>query len=261
MIRFEERNKSKEKSDSKFQAKSRKIRVKPLVSYYLKRVINSLTVLQGVMTFCFLIFYFQNVINYDIIVFYLYFSIIIFIAYGFLIFGIHFLEKPSVEKVIPKPTQILEDVTEIKPEITVEFLQGKTLQVYWYFFTKRHAGVREIQKALNISSSGTVSYQITKLLKAGIISKDAEEGKYSIQKDIKIGILKFFIRIGNRTMPRISLYLIIYSFGFITFLILAILQGINFFSDPLNLILLCFLIVGTVIFIIESFKIRKLKPI
>ncbi|MFX0023283.1 MAG: hypothetical protein ACFE9S_13230 [Candidatus Hermodarchaeota archaeon] len=261
MIRYEERNGNKERTESKFQVKSRRIGIKPLICYYLRRVINSLTILQGIMTFCFLIFYFQNVINFDIIVFYLYFTIIIFIVYSFMIFGIHFLEKPEVKKNIDKSTQILEDFTEIKPEITEEFLQGKTLQVYWYFFTKRHAGVREIQKALKISSSGTVSYQITKLLKAGIISKNDEEGKYSIKEDLKIGILRFFIRIGNRTMPRISLYLIIYSFGFITFLILAIIQGINFFSDLLNMILLFFLIIGTIIFIVESFKIRKLKPI
>jgi hypothetical protein len=178
-----------------------------------------------------------------------------------LIFSIHFLERPEIEKVIPEATQSLEEITEIKPEITEDFLQGKTLQVYWYFFTKRQAGVREIQKALNISSSGTVSYQITKLLKAGIISKDEEEGKYSIKEEVKIGILKFFIRIGNKTIPRISLYLLIYSFGFITFLILAIIQGLYFFSDPLNLVLLCFLIIGTIIFILESNKIRKLKPL
>ncbi|MFX0006542.1 MAG: DUF621 domain-containing protein [Promethearchaeota archaeon] len=261
MKRFEENNDIKEKNEYIYRIKSRKIRIKPLVSFYLKRVINSLTILQGIMTICFLFFYFQKVITLEIIIFYLYFSIIIFITYGFLIFSIHFLERPDIEKVIPESTQILEELTEVKPELTEEFLQGKTLQVYWYFFTKRQAGVREIQKALNISSSGTVSYQITKLLKAGIISKDDEEGKYSIKQDLKIGILKLFVRIGNRTMPRISLYLLIYSFGFITFLILAIIQGIDFFSDPINLTLLCFLIIGTIIFIIESFKIRKLKPL
>ncbi|MFW9819202.1 MAG: winged helix-turn-helix domain-containing protein, partial [Candidatus Thorarchaeota archaeon] len=197
MKRYEENNDIKENIESKYQSKSRKVRIKPLVSYYLKRIINSLTILQGIMTFCFLIFYFQNVINLNIIVFYLYLSIIIFIAYSFLIFGIHFLEKPEIEDTIPEATETLEEITEIKPEITEDFFQGKTLQVYWYFFTKRHAGVREIQKALNISSSGTVSYQITKLLKAGIISKNEEEGKYSLKENVKIGILKFFIRIGS----------------------------------------------------------------
>ncbi len=260
-MRSEEKNHYKEINNSVLQTKSRKGHKNSLAIYYLKRFVHYLTILQVIMTICFIIFYSQNVINTDIIIFYLYFSIIIFIAYGFLFFGIHFLERPRIEKITPKPTESLEKITEFKPEITEEFLQGKTLQVYWYFFTKRKAGVREIQKALNISSSGTASYQITKLLNAGIITRDEEEGKYSIKEDIKIGILKFFIRIGNRTIPRISLYLMIYSFAFIIYLILAMIQGMNFFSDPLNLLLLLFLILGTIIFIIESFKIRKLKPI
>ncbi len=77
MKRFEESNGIKEKSEYIFQAKPRKIRIKPLVSYYLKRLINSLTILQGIMTFCFLIFYFQNVINLDIIIFYNLLSILL----------------------------------------------------------------------------------------------------------------------------------------------------------------------------------------
>jgi len=243
------------------KSNSRKKHIKPLLNYYLKRIFHALTILQGIMTICFLIFYSQNVINVDIIIFYLYFSIIIFISYSFLIFGIHILEKFRIKEITPKPTPIIEEITEIKPEITEDFLQGKTLQIYWYFFTKRHTGVREIQKALGISSSGTVSYQITKLLKAGIISKDDEEGKYSIKEDIKIGILKFFIRIGNRVIPRISLYLIIYSFGFIIYLTLVMIRGIEFFFDPINLVILFFLNLGTIIFILESYKIWKLKPV
>jgi hypothetical protein len=213
------------------------------------------------MTIYFLIFYSQGVINREIIIFYLYFSITIFIVYGFLIVGIHFLEKSRIEQVIAKPTKRLKEVEKLKPEITKELLQGKTLQVYWYFFIKKQAGVREIQKALNISSSGTVSYQINKLLEAGIISRDTEEGKYSLKEELKIGILKFFIRINNRAIPRIALYLIIFLAGFIIYLILAIIQGLEFFFDPINLLLLFFLILVTIIFIFESYKIWKLKPV
>ncbi len=243
------------------ESKSRNDYMKPLMSFYLKRVIHYLSILQGIMTILFLIFYSQNVINHEIFTFYLYFSIIIFITYGFLIIGIHFLEKPHIEQVTVKPKEILEEIEEETPEITTDLLQGKTLQVYWFFFIKKQAGIREIQKALKISSSGTVSYQINKLLKAGIISKDNEEGKYSLKEDVKIGILKFFVRIGNRAIPRISLYLMIYSIGFIVYLILAILQGIRFFFDLINLLLLFFLILGTFIFVLESYRIWKLKPV
>ena len=45
---------------------------------------------------------------------------------------------------------------------------------------------REISKALKIVSRGTASYQIKKLMKAGIISKNEEDGNYYIKGDIKL---------------------------------------------------------------------------
>ncbi|MFX1380427.1 MAG: winged helix-turn-helix domain-containing protein [Promethearchaeota archaeon] len=257
----QESHSNKKESESNFGSKLGKNHYKPLLNYTFKRIIHCLTILQGIMTIYFLIMYSQSIINQQIIDFFLYFSIIVFICYGFFIIGIHFLEKPRIEKITPEPIEILEEIPKIKAEIPEDYLQGKTLQIYWYFFTHRHAGVREIQKALNLSSSGTVSYQISKLLKAGIISKDDEEGKYSLNEEVKIGVLRLFFRIGSRTIPKISLYLIFYSFGFIIFLILIMIQGLHFFYDPINLLLLFFLILGTVIFVLESYKIWKLKPI
>ncbi len=241
--------------------KTRKSSVKHFVSYYIKRIIHYLTLLQGIMTIFFLLMYFQSVIDQNIMDFYLYFSITVFIAYGFMILGIHFLEKPHIDTFIPKPSQIVPPIKESKLEIPDNLLQGKTLQVYWYFFTHRQAGVREIQRALNISSSGTVSYQISKLLKAGVISKTKEEEKYSINEEIKGGILKLFIRIGTHAFPRISLYLILYIIGFIMYFILFLIDKVEFFENPFNLLLLIFLVIGTLIFIFETFKIQKLNPI
>ncbi|MFW9948428.1 MAG: hypothetical protein ACFFDX_16500, partial [Candidatus Odinarchaeota archaeon] len=96
---------------------------------------------------------------------------------------------------------------------------------------------------------------------AGVISKNSEEGKYILNEEIKIGVLRFFMRIGNRVIPRISLYLIIYVLGFIVYFILAIIRGNEFLTDPISLFLLLFLILGMSIFILEALKIRKLKPI
>ncbi|MFX1361481.1 MAG: hypothetical protein ACFE8T_14180, partial [Promethearchaeota archaeon] len=227
----------------------------------LKKILHYLTILHGIITIIFLIMYFQGVISQVNIVFYLYFSIVVFIVYGFMILGINILQKSEIDAFIYKPTKIVKPIKEAKAELSEDLLQGKTLQIYWYIFTHGHAGVREIQKALNLSSSGTVSYQITKLLEAGVISKNSEEGKYSLNEEIKIGILKFFIRIGNRVIPRISLYLIVYMLGFIVYFILAIIRGNEFVTDPVSLLLLTFLILGMVIFILEALKIRKLKPI
>jgi len=88
-----------------------------------------------------------------------------------------------------------------------EVLKGKPLQVYWYLITHGAAGVREIQKSLNFSSPGIVSYQLNKLTELGIISKHEESEKYYIKEEVKSGILGFYIRFGYRMIPRFSIYL------------------------------------------------------
>lgn len=245
---------------SSTESKHRSNNRKNLVIYSLKRIFYYLTILHGAITVLFLILLLPSDNPQESLGFYLYFSLIMFIVYGLIIYPIHLLQKSYLKTITEESTEPLKQIAKIKPEIARELLQGKALQVYWYIFTHKSAGIREIQKALNFTSSGTVSYQVTKLLKTGIISRDNLEGKYSINKEIKIGVLKFFIRIGNRMVPRLSLYLIIYILGFIMFLFLALIQGEKFVINPLSLFLLFFLIVGIIIFVIESYKIWKLNP-
>jgi parallel beta-helix repeat protein len=155
-----------------------------------------------------------------------------------------------------------------KPEIKTKplninqekVLQGKTLQVYWYILTHNRAGVREIQKSLNFSSPGTVSYQINKLLEAGIISKDDKSGKYHVNEELKKGILGFYTHIGFLMIPRFSLYLIINVLGFIGYIIFASIYGDKFITNPGSILLLIFLIFGTAIFIFESIKVWRTRP-
>ncbi|MFX0033897.1 MAG: hypothetical protein ACFE9P_14655 [Candidatus Hermodarchaeota archaeon] len=196
------------------------------------------------MTITFLILYFQGI---WMIEFYILLSISVFIAYGIIIFSLSFLYKPEIEMITHKPVQEI-------------LLEGKTLQIYWYIFTHGFAGIREIQKALNISSTGTVSYQISKLIDAGLLLKDDVEGKYYIKEEIKRGIFKFYIRIRNLVIPRVALYLIIYILGFIFYLILALVRGAQFYNDLISWLLLFFLIFGTIILILQTIKVRKLKP-
>ena len=141
-----------------------------------------------------------------------------------------------------------------------KILQGKTLQVYWYILTHHNAAIRKIQKSLNMSSPGTVSYQIKKLMNAGIISKSEKNGKYYVNKELKKGVLGFYIRFGLLIIPRFSLYLIIYILGFIGYIFFVSIYGYNFITNPGSLLLLTFLIFGTIVFIFETIKIWKRRP-
>lgn len=139
-------------------------------------------------------------------------------------------------------------------------LQGKTLQVYWYILTHNRAGVREIQKALKMVSSGTAAYQLEKLMKAGIISKNDEDGKYYVKEGIKKGVLGFYFRLGPFMIPRYSLYLVVNILVVIGYIILARIYGDELITNPLSLLFLFFIIFCTIVFIFESIKIWERKP-
>jgi hypothetical protein len=139
-------------------------------------------------------------------------------------------------------------------------LHGKTLQVYWYILTHHGAGVREIQKALKMVSSGTAAYQLDKLVKAGIISKNDKDGKYYVKEDIKKGVLGFYFHIGSFMIPRYSLYLVVSILVFIGYIFLVRIYGDELISNPMSLLFLLFIIFCTSVFIYESIKIWKRKP-
>lgn len=139
-------------------------------------------------------------------------------------------------------------------------LQGKALKIYWYLLTHRRAGVRRIQRALKISSPGTVSYQIEKLMDAGIITKNQKDGKYYVKKEVKKGILGFYFHIGIFMIPRFSLYLVINIIGYVGYFFYAILYGNEFITNPGSFLFLFFLIFSTFVFIFESKKVWERRP-
>jgi DNA-binding transcriptional ArsR family regulator len=139
-------------------------------------------------------------------------------------------------------------------------LQGKTLQVYWYILTHNRAGVREIQKALKMVSPGTASYQINKLMKAGIISKNEKDGKYYVKEGVKKGVLGFYFHLGSLMIPRYSLYLVVNILGVVIYVFLAGIYGDTFITSPASLLFLFFIIFCTSVFIFESIKIWERKP-
>jgi hypothetical protein len=109
-------------------------------------------------------------------------------------------------------------------------------------------------------SPGTASYQINKLVKAGIISKNEEDGKYYVKEGVKKGVLGFYFRLGHLMIPRYSLYLVINILGVIGYVYLATIYGDAFITNPASLLFLFFIIYCTCVFIFESIKIWKRKP-
>ncbi len=136
-------------------------------------------------------------------------------------------------------------------------LKGKTLLVYLYLLSSnsKTVGVREVQRALKFSSPSIAAYHLSKLEELGLVKK-TEHGEYELTQEIKVGILKFFTRIGRFLVPRFLFYSVWFSTMLIMYLILYPQTG-----DIHNIVSLLFGISAVIIFWLETIKLLRNKPV
>jgi hypothetical protein len=133
-------------------------------------------------------------------------------------------------------------------------LKGNTLRVYWYVMNanKQTVGVREVQRALNFSSPTLALYHLDKLRDLGLVSKDT--GEYRLIKEVKVDVLKQFLRLGRVFVPRFALYAALFTglFGYYLYII-PDLNLYTFFG-------IIFGGLGSAIFWFETWKAWKQQP-
>lgn len=86
-------------------------------------------------------------------------------------------------------------------------LRGKTLRVYWYLLehnAESGVGAREAQRALGFSSPTLAVYHLDKLAELGLVEK--RHGEYHLVREVKVGVLKQFVRVGALLLPRHLFY-------------------------------------------------------
>jgi len=86
-------------------------------------------------------------------------------------------------------------------------LKGKTLLVYWYLLRSPSSavGVREIQRSLGFSSPSVAAHHLEKLLSLGLVEK-SRTGEYFLTQEVRVGLLRFFTRLGRFLVPRYLFY-------------------------------------------------------
>ncbi|RJS77060.1 hypothetical protein CW667_04400 [Candidatus Bathyarchaeota archaeon] len=101
-------------------------------------------------------------------------------------------------------------------------LKGKTLLVYWYLLQQpsHSVGIREVQRALGFSSPSIAVHHLGKLQDLGLVRKKMT-GEYVLEEEVKVGILKFFTRMGRYLVPRYFFYSVFLSTMLTTYLILC----------------------------------------
>ena len=87
-----------------------------------------------------------------------------------------------------------------------EVLTGNTAQVYRYAIKQRKPiGVREVQRALKLSSPTLAAYHLDKLEEAGLL-KQTSEG-YIVEKLV----LENFVRLRQLLLPKYLFYFVVFA--------------------------------------------------
>ena len=133
-------------------------------------------------------------------------------------------------------------------------LKGNTLRAYWAILNsdKGTVGVRELQRKLSFSSPALATYHLNKLEELGLVVN--ERGDYRLIREVKVGILEQFIKLGMFRLPRCVLYATMFTTLLIFFI--SQLREINFYS----IFALIFGVLATGILWYETIRVWRQKP-
>jgi len=151
-------------------------------------------------------------------------------------------------------------VSEHSHELDLAFLEselkGKTLLVYWYLLQQptHTVGVREVQRSLNFSSPSIAVHHLQKLENLGLIGKKGT-GEYVLEEEVKIGILRFFTRMGSFLVPRYLFYSVLFTTMLATYLTVSFIAQVlpSFYA-------LAFGVIALIIFWIETIRLWRARP-
>jgi len=136
-------------------------------------------------------------------------------------------------------------------------LKGKTLLVYWYLLQQasHSVGVREVQRALGFSSPSIAVHHLQKLQDLGLVEKKGT-GEYVLEEEVKVGILKFFTRLGRFLVPRYLFYSVLFTTMLFVYVILCLVGQIvpSFYTVSFGGI-------GMLVFWVETFRLWRARPV
>ena len=133
-------------------------------------------------------------------------------------------------------------------------LRGRTLRVYFELLSvKGSIGPRELQRKLRLSSPSLAAYHLDKLTEMGLVRR--ERGEYTVEEVVQVGVLKQFIWVGRRPLPRHMFYAAFFTTALIMFLIV--------YPQPLtfgNLAAWLFGGLAVALFWYETWRVYKARP-
>lgn len=135
-------------------------------------------------------------------------------------------------------------------------LRGKAWQVYWLLLKRgRSFSIREVQKSLRFSSPSVAHHHLEQLRKLGLVQKHEAHGEYSLVDEVKIGVLRHFVKLGRLLFPRYFFYAV-FSTVFYALYLLFFVQGVTRES----LFIMTFGAIVSFIFWYEAARVWALRP-
>jgi DNA-binding transcriptional ArsR family regulator len=135
-------------------------------------------------------------------------------------------------------------------------LRGKAWKVYWFLLkTGSPVGVREVQRALRFSSPSIAFHHLEQLRELGLVEKQEVGGHYVLVGQVKIGVLRHYVKLGKLLFPRFFFYALFSTVFYAAYLGLIV----DSFSRD-NLFIISFGAVVCAIFWYEAYRVWEMRP-
>ncbi len=135
-------------------------------------------------------------------------------------------------------------------------LRGKAWKVYWFLLKNGEpVSVREVQRSLHFSSPSIANHHLEQLRELGLVAKQEVGGHYVLVSEVKIGVLKHYVKLGKLLFPRFFFYALfstVFYLAYVMFLVTA------FNRDNLFIILFGAIVCG--IFWYEAYRVWGMRP-
>ena len=135
-------------------------------------------------------------------------------------------------------------------------LRGKAWNVYWLLLKTGHPmSVRDVANALRFSSPSVANHHLEQLIQIGLVERQEIGGNYALVGEVKIGVLRHFVKFGRMMFPRYFFYALFSSVFYVSYLTL--------FVEALtreSLFIIAFGAIVSVIFWYEAIRFWRLKP-
>jgi hypothetical protein len=89
-------------------------------------------------------------------------------------------------------------------------IKGNTTRVYLFVLKNGPCELREVQRALKLSTPSLAFYHLSRLVQSGVISR-TEDGRYIVVTDISADLLDGYVKFGRQIIPQFFFLTLIFT--------------------------------------------------